>query len=135
MNEECVLIIEQDTLVRHPLADYLRDCGYRVLEVVNYGEARALLDKTSLRIDVVLADIQGPDEQEGFLFSSWLRRAHPHVELLLSGTVAKIAQNAGELCEEGPAPIKPADYHLVLDRIRRALAARDRWRSGKRDEP
>jgi len=132
MNEECVLIIEQDTVVRHPLAEYLRDCGYRVLEAVNYGEARALLDKASLRIDVVLADIQAP-EQEGFLFSSWLRRAHPHVELLLSGTVAKIAQNAGEICEEGPAPTKPPDHDAILDRIRRALAARDRWRSGKRD--
>jgi len=65
MNEECVLIIEQDTLVRHPLAEYLRDCGYRVLEAVNYGEARALLDKASLRIDVVLADIQGPRRHTG----------------------------------------------------------------------
>ena len=128
MNEECVLIIEQDTLVRHPLADYLRDCGYRVLEAVNYGEARALLDKTSLRIDVVLADIQTPD-QEGFTFSSWLRRAHSDVELLLSGTVARIAQNAEEVCEKGPAPTKPPDHNAILDRIRRALAARDRWRN------
>jgi DNA-binding NtrC family response regulator len=134
MEEDCVLIIEHDTLVRHPLAEYLRDCGYRVLEAVNYGEARALLDDASLRIDVVLADIRAP-EQEGFLFSSWLRRAHPHVELLLSGTVGKIAQNAEEICEEGPAPTKPPDHHAVLDRIRRALAARARWRSGKRDEP
>ena len=127
MNQECVLIIEHDTLVRHPLAEYLRECGYRVLEAVNYVEARALLDKASRRIDVVLADIQMPD-QEGFTFSSWLRRSHPHVELLLSGTIAKIVQNAGELCEEGPAPRKPPDYREVLNRIRQTLAARSRWR-------
>jgi CheY-like chemotaxis protein len=127
MNQECVLVIEHDTLVRYPLAEYLRECGYRVLEAVNYTEARALLDKASHRIDVVLADIQTPD-QDGFMFSSWLRRAHPHVELLVSGTVAKIAQNAGELCEEGPAGTKSPNYREVLDRIRRTLAARSRWR-------
>lgn len=128
MNEECVLIVEHDTLVRHPLAEYLRDCGYRVLEAVNYREARALLDEASQGVDVVLANIQTPD-QEGFKFSTWLRRLHPRVELLLSGTVVRIAQNAEELCEEGPAPIKPPDHHALLDRIRRALAARDRWRN------
>lgn len=127
MNQECVLIIEHDTLVRHPVAEYLRDCGYRVLEAANYIEARALLDKSPRHIDVVLADIQTPD-QEGFIFSSWLRRSHPHVELLLSGTVAKIAQSAGELCEEGPMPTYP-DYRELLDRIRSSLAARSRSRN------
>lgn len=61
------MIIEHDALVRHPLAEYLRDCGYRVLEAVNYKEARALLDQASLDVEVVLADIQAPDH-EGFLF-------------------------------------------------------------------
>jgi len=127
MNQECVLIVEHDTLVRHPLAEYLRDCGYRVVETVSYAEARTLFDKASDHIDVVLANIQTPD-QEGFTFSSWLRRAHSDVEILLSGTVARIAQNAEEICEEGPAPTKPPDHNAILDRIRRALAARDRWR-------
>jgi len=65
------------------------------LEAANYGEARALLDDASLRIDVVLADIQAP-EQEAFLFYSWLRRVHPDVELLLSGM--------WNFCFLGPSP-------------------------------
>jgi DNA-binding response OmpR family regulator len=35
-----ILVVERDILVRQPLAQYLRDCGYRVLEAVNAVEAR-----------------------------------------------------------------------------------------------
>ena len=41
MNEEaCILILEADVLVRQPLAAYLRECGYRVLEAASADEAR-----------------------------------------------------------------------------------------------
>jgi hypothetical protein len=28
MSDPCILIVEQDLLVRNPLAEYLRECGY-----------------------------------------------------------------------------------------------------------
>jgi hypothetical protein len=28
MSDPCILIVEQDLLVRTPLAEYLRECGY-----------------------------------------------------------------------------------------------------------
>ena len=34
MNDPCILIVERDLLVRTPLAEYLRECGYLVLEGV-----------------------------------------------------------------------------------------------------
>jgi len=41
MELETILVLEKDILVRQPLAKYLRDCGYRVLEAVDDDEARA----------------------------------------------------------------------------------------------
>jgi hypothetical protein len=35
MNAPCVLLVDAEELVRTPLAQYLRECGYRVLEAVN----------------------------------------------------------------------------------------------------
>jgi DNA-binding response OmpR family regulator len=125
MNEDCVLIIQHDVLVRHPLADYLRECGFRVVETVSYDEARAVLIEGSRRIDVVLADAQAPDQQ-GFAFASWLRSTHPDIELLLAASVAQVVEHAGELCEEGPTSSMAPDYREVFDRIRRSLAARER---------
>jgi DNA-binding response OmpR family regulator len=49
MSDPCILIVEQDLLVRTLLAEYLRECGYRVLEASNAGDARTLLEDGSRR--------------------------------------------------------------------------------------
>lgn len=43
MNEPCVLLVDAEELVRTPLAQYLRECGYRVLEAIGAEEAQRLL--------------------------------------------------------------------------------------------
>ena len=50
---------------------------------------------------------------------------HRRIEVILAVTVAKAAEKAGDLCQDGPALSKPYDK-LVLDHIQRLLAARDR---------
>jgi DNA-binding response OmpR family regulator len=122
----CVLLVEADILVRHPLAEYLRECGYRVLEVNNAAEARALLEREPSAVDVVLAETDGASSGSGFELANWIRRNCAGIDVELAGTVAKAAEKAGDLCEEGPALAKPYDHSLVLDRIRRLMAARER---------
>jgi CheY-like chemotaxis protein len=39
-----VLVVEDEMMVRMPIAEYLRDCGYNVLEAGNANEAIAALD-------------------------------------------------------------------------------------------
>lgn len=128
MNEPCVLLVDADELVRTPLAQYLRECGYRVLEAVNSAEARKLLSKGSHTIDIVLADIQTLGGG-GFVFAAWVRQNNPGMRVLLAGTIAAVAGKAGDLCEEDPPIRKPYHHQLVLDRIRRLLAERDRNRN------
>jgi DNA-binding response OmpR family regulator len=123
--QPCVLIVEADILVRHPLAEYLRECGYRTLEARSAAEARALLDSMASSVDFVLADASGPGA-EGFELATWVGRHYPDVAIVLAGGVAKAVEKAGEICEEGPALAKPYEHHLVLERIRRSLAARRR---------
>jgi DNA-binding response OmpR family regulator len=123
--DDCILLVENDILVRHPLAEYLRECGFRVVEASDPDEARHLLEDGSIAVDVVLADI-GRQHGNGFALATWIRTNFPNVDVVLPGTVAKAAEKAGDLCEDGPAVAKPYDHQLVLDRIRRLRAARDR---------
>ena len=125
MNEPCILIVEADELVRAPLAEYLRECGYRVLEAVNAREARQLLTKGEWGIDVVLCEVESLGEN-GFSLGTWVRRNHPRIALILAGSVARAAEKAGELCEDGPLLSKPYDHRIVLERIKSLLAARKR---------
>jgi CheY-like chemotaxis protein len=36
---ETILVVEDDVLIRMPIAQYLRDCSYRVVEAVSADEA------------------------------------------------------------------------------------------------
>jgi DNA-binding response OmpR family regulator len=124
-----ILIIDADILIRHPLAEYLRECGYRVVQAANFDEACKLFTqrRRRLAIDVVLADANTPGAENAFAFAGWMRANQPGVEIILAGSVDATAKKASDLCEEGPLS-KPYDHQLVLDRIRRLLAARDRRR-------
>ena len=127
MKQPCVLLVDAEELVRTPLAHYLRECGYRVLEAVNSKEAQRLLSEGSQTIDIVLADIQTLGAG-GFAFAAWARQNKPGVRVVSVGTIAAAARTAGDLCEEEPPIRKPYDHQLVLERIRRLLAERERNR-------
>ncbi len=121
MTEPCVLLVEPDVLVRHPLAEYLRECGFAVLEAQDAEEAKSLLEKSLQTVDVML--VEG---EAGFALVQHVRRHHPDIECILAGTVLKATELAGDLCQDGPALTKPYEHRFVLDRIRRLLAARSR---------
>ena len=116
-----ILIVEADVLVRHPLAEYLRECGYSVLEAQNPDEARQMLEQDDLPVDIVLAE-----GDSGFGLAQWVREHHPQVEMIPAGSVARATEKAGELCEDGPAQVTPYEHKFVLERIRRMMAARKR---------
>lgn len=123
-DKECILIVEPEVLIRQPLAEYLRECGYNVIEAVSDEEARKFLSEGDMHVDAVLSDVNIPGG--GFALGAWVREHSPRTQVILAGTIASAAEKAGELCEEGPAISKPYEHKFVLDRIRRLLAARDR---------
>src|SRR5579883_1995142 len=122
MTQPRLLIVENDILIRHPLAEYLRECGYHVLEAADADEARLIVEGEK-DVEVVLADADAPDAR-GFVLATWLRREHPEIKVVLAGNVAVAAEKAGDLCEEGPNLSKPYDHQLVLNYVRRLLASR-----------
>src|ERR1700722_18653918 len=92
-----VLMVESDVLVRRPIAEYLRDCGYRVMECGNTDEAVLILDSGKILIDVVLADVRASGKLDGFGLSHWLRKNRPDAKVVLAGTIAHEAKEAGDL--------------------------------------
>jgi DNA-binding NtrC family response regulator len=125
-DRETVLLVEPDVLVRAPLTEYLRRCGYRVFEAVNADEASLVLDHAKFRVNVVLTTVEMPGSMNGFQLSHWVRLRHPEIEVILAGTVRGAVDAAADLCEAGPRLTKPYDAQVVVRRIKQALAARDR---------
>lgn len=116
---ETVLIVDGDVITRTVIAEYLRHCGFRVLEAGSGAEALQVLQHPDFSIETVLSDVELPGEISGFNLSQWIRGSMPEVKVLLASAVERIAETAGDLCEEGPHLAKPYDQRLILDHIKR----------------
>lgn len=123
-SEQSLLVADSDVLIRHVLADYLRSCGYTVIEAASFEEALAVMNSEHVAPDLVLCDADLAGEGNGFVLRERLLRQRPDVRVMLAGNVAAAARAAGNLCEEGPHLARPYDPQLVLERIRRHLAQR-----------
>lgn len=121
MTSTHILIVDADILVRTPLAEYLRECGYQVMEATGAAEAQSLLIHKTLPVDIVLADM-GAGNLNGFALATWIREHFPAVRVVLAGSVSASVDKAADLCEEGPALAKPYDHRLVLEHIQRLRA-------------
>jgi CheY-like chemotaxis protein len=115
-----ILVVEDEVLIRSNIAQYLRECGYRVIEAVNAEEALIVL-RSEIRIDLVLTDVQMPGSMDGFELAKWIRANKKQVQVILVGTPERAAHAAGELCEDGPLLAKPYEPQALLDLIRRHL--------------
>jgi CheY-like chemotaxis protein len=118
-----VLVVEDEVLIRMVISDYLRNCGYKVIEATNADEAMIILRHAEIDVDVVFSDVEMPGSMDGFQLSKWLRANRPGVDVILTGSVPRAADAAAELCESGPLP-KPYQPQIAVDRIKQLMALR-----------
>src|SRR5437588_12045320 len=86
---ETVLVVEDEVLIRMVIAQYLRDCGYRVIEAASADEAVVVLRQAELRIDVVLSDVEMPGSMDGFALARWVRQNREGIAVILVGSPAR----------------------------------------------
>lgn len=121
---QAILIVDDDPLLRLTLADFLGECGFRVLEATSAEEAIAMLNAYGRDggIDLVFSDVVMPGA-DGFALAHWVRRNRPGLPVMLaSGDTGKAAK-AREVCAGGNFFAKPYDLRKVLAGIRAALKA------------
>ena len=121
-----ILIVDSDIISRHVIADYLRHCGYAVVEASTTEEAITALGEASLGIDVIVCDVGAVGSQPAFGLAHWVRSHQPQLEVRLAGSLEGIANTAADLCESGPHLNKPYEPEAVVDYVKRLRAARNR---------
>ena len=70
-------------LVRMLIVDYLRDCGYHVVEAGDANEAIAAMD-TEDQVSLVFSDIRMPGLMDGLDLAEWFSAHYPDVPILLT---------------------------------------------------
>jgi CheY-like chemotaxis protein len=115
---ETILFVEDETLVRMDMAEFLRECGYRVYEAATAKEAIEAL-QAKFVVDLVFTDINLPDDMNGLELGEWTLRERPGVKVLVTtgdaSRTVDISQNVGLVLA------KPYTGRDLLDRVRQAL--------------
>ena len=96
-----VMVVEPDVLVRMVIAEYLRECGYSVIEAVAARDVWTVLDSGN-GLDVVIADLKLIGDMDGFSLASRLRQTRPNIDVILISGIAGAAHESHQLCDESP---------------------------------
>jgi CheY-like chemotaxis protein len=117
-----VLVVEDEQMVRLPIVEYLRDCGYHVVEAGDAHEAIAATD-AGTSVSVVFTDVRMPGKVDGLGLAEWFRSHHPEVPVLLTSGYSGAASLASGSVAGEDFIKKPYSQKQVEQRIAALLHA------------
>jgi CheY-like chemotaxis protein len=120
------MVLEPDILARMAISEYLRGCGYKVVEGVRADDALTVL-RSGMSIDILLAEVRMAGELDGLELAKQIRSDYPATDIILTVGVANAADRAARLCDDGPLkkPFHPKELvtRIQLLRERRRTAS------------
>lgn len=79
----CILVVEDEILIRLVISDELRDAGHEVIEAVDGDEALAIL-KTGVRVDLIVSDVRMPGSLDGMGLLAIVRATIPGLPVIIT---------------------------------------------------
>jgi len=80
---KCILVVEDELLIRLMVSEELRDAGYDVIEAFNADEALAVLN-TRGHIDLIFSDVRMPGPLDGIDLLALVKKAHPSLPVIIT---------------------------------------------------
>ena len=116
-----LIVADSEVIVRNALSDYLRHCGYKIIDAASTDEVLVVLETGSAQISAILSDAELGGSINPFALRLMVRQRWPDIRFILAGNVIAAAKAAGELCDDGPHLKRPYDPAAVLAHIMRLL--------------
>ena len=117
-----VLLVDDESQVRKPIAVTLQKAGYEVLEAANGEEGIQLLNAADnpLMVDVILCDIRMP-KMDGKSAIEYFRAHYPNVPVIVLTGYPDVDLALSYLRRGLEYVIKPASHEQLLASIERAV--------------
>lgn len=110
----CILVVEDDVLVRVVIADELRAQGFLVIEAATADQALSYF-QAGVQVDLVLSDIEMPGSMNGLGLIHHLRAQAPNLPTVLTSGASPAAHDADAFVS------KPYDMKHMVALIGRLL--------------
>jgi CheY-like chemotaxis protein len=78
----CVLLVEDEWLIRTIMSEELVDAGYKVTSVETGDEALTLLNDATAGFRILVTDIHMPGQTDGISLARIVRERFPSVQVL-----------------------------------------------------
>ena len=101
-----LLIAEDDDFIRAMMAEFLRDCGYDVVEAGNADEAVAILE-SGTEIDLLFTDVKMPGSMDGCDLARRVREEWPDTRVILTSGYSSALFAAKSVTTD---PVLPKPY-------------------------
>ncbi|MFC1705672.1 response regulator [Planctomycetota bacterium] len=117
-----ILVVDDQVLVREPVAEALQDAGYTVLEASSAPEAIKIAEQNPERIDLLISDVflptfSGPELVERLI------PTQPRLKVIfVSGYPAETDGLVATLASKAVFVAKPFTLPQLLDRVREVLS-------------
>lgn len=79
----CVLLVEDDFLIRDLLAEALRDFGYDVIEVARGDIALDIVEMPPKEFTVLVTDYHMPGKVNGVQVAAYIRKKTPNIPVII----------------------------------------------------
>ncbi len=90
LSDGCVLVVEDEVVVRALLSDELRAANLRVVEAANADEAWAYLQSGG-KADLMLSDVRMPGSMDGIELRRRVRAEFPAIKIVItSGNIGPV---------------------------------------------
>jgi DNA-binding response OmpR family regulator len=131
----CILLVEDEALVRDILAEELVEAGFEVLQAENGDEAARLIETGAAVFTLLITDIHMPGALSGRAVAQLMHRHNPCVPVIYITGRPDIFEGMGPLGENEAILSKPFRPSELLRKargllVRKAIAAnkdRRRW--------
>jgi CheY-like chemotaxis protein len=119
---DCIIVADGEVLVRSAISEYLRHCGYKVIEAASVDEVIDVVEAKTTPVDAILCDAGITGSMNAFDLRLRIRNEQPQIEVVLAGNVDAVAKAAGKMCDQGPHLQRPYDPEAVVNHIKMLMA-------------
>ena len=119
-NAACILVVEDEFLIRLMISETMRDAGYTVIEAANADEAMDII-QSEVQLDLVFSDVAMPGSIDGLGLLKAAKTLHPGLPVLVtSGHCDPALALSGGAAQFIP---KPYDLAAVVKLVAHTLGS------------
>jgi DNA-binding response OmpR family regulator len=117
----CVLVVEDEPLIRLLVTEEFADAGFDVQEAANGDAAMTLIQNPPTRFTLLVTDIHMPGKHDGIAVAQLMRRQFPLVPVIFTTGRPDVLNSIQPLARTDALLVKPFLPSVLLREARRLL--------------